>query len=90
MLEAWKAGDGGAMHDLFRASLAEEPRAAPLYEALVTRRNAAMADVIDALTETWDRLFVVVGAGHLVGDNGVVGLLKRRGYDAEQLPARGR
>jgi uncharacterized protein YbaP (TraB family) len=89
MLEAWRAGDGATMHSLFRESLAASPEAAPLYDALVTRRNAAMADAIDALIDDWNRLFVVIGAGHLAGDGGVVALLERRGWTAEQVPASG-
>ena len=90
LIAAWKAGDDAAMDDLFHASFVDEPRAEPLYEALVTRRNESMADAVDALVDSWNRLFVVVGAGHLVGDGGVVALLERRGYKAEQIPARGR
>jgi len=90
MLDAWNAGDGEAMHDLFRESFADNPQAAPLYDALISRRNATMADAVDALADKWDRLFVVVGAGHLAGDDGVVSLLERRGFRAEQVPARGR
>jgi uncharacterized protein YbaP (TraB family) len=89
MVEAWKAGDGDAMHGLFRESLAADPEAAPLYDALVTRRNATMADAVDALLEEWNRLFVVIGAGHLPGADGVVALLERRGYSATQVPASG-
>jgi uncharacterized protein YbaP (TraB family) len=29
--------------------------------------------------------FVIVGAGHLVGDRGIVEILKRKGYLVEQL-----
>jgi uncharacterized protein YbaP (TraB family) len=90
MVDAWKTGDGDAMLRLFRESLADDPQAAPLYDALVSRRNAAMADAVDAFVEAWDRLFVVVGAGHLVGGDGIVALLERRGYRAEQVPVRGR
>jgi uncharacterized protein YbaP (TraB family) len=90
LVGAWKAGDAAAMHEVSRAPFTEDPRREPLYDAMFTRRNAAMAEAIDALTETWDRLFVVIGAGHLVGDDGVVALLERRGYSAEQIPARGR
>jgi hypothetical protein len=90
MVEAWKTGDAATLHALIREPFAADQRTAPIYDALFTRRNAAMADGVDALLEKWNRLFVVVGAGHLVGDDGVVALLERRGYSAEQVPARGR
>ena len=90
MLAAWRAGDGAAMDGLIRESLSDEGRTAPLYDALISRRNAAMAEAIDALADRWDRLFVVVGAGHLVGDDGLVAILERRGYSVTQVAARRR
>jgi uncharacterized protein len=90
MIDAWKSGDGASLHELVYQSFTDDPRGAPLYDALFKQRNEAMADGVDALLETWNHLFVVVGAGHLVGDDGVVALLERRGYRAEQVPARGR
>jgi hypothetical protein len=32
-----------------------------------------------------DREFVLVGAGHLVGDDSVIALLKAKGYKVEQM-----
>jgi len=32
-----------------------------------------------------DTHFVVVGAGHLVGEEGIISLLSKRGYFLEQL-----
>jgi uncharacterized protein YbaP (TraB family) len=90
MLAAWRAGDGEAMDGLIRESLSDQGRTAPLYEALISRRNAAMAEAIDALSDRWDRLFVVVGAGHLVGDDGLVALLEKRGYGVTQVAKKDR
>ena len=44
-----------------------------------------MADEIESFLDTGYSYFVVVGAGHLVGNKGIVELLKSRGYSVAQL-----
>ena len=54
-----------------------------VYEALFYRRNVDMARKIEDLLKTGEIQFVVVGAGHLVGDRGIVELLEKN-YSVEQ------
>jgi uncharacterized protein YbaP (TraB family) len=44
-----------------------------------------MADAIAHCLESTDRCFMVVGAAHLVGKEGVVALLGKRGIDVRQM-----
>jgi uncharacterized protein YbaP (TraB family) len=44
-----------------------------------------MADAADHCLKNNERCFIVVGAGHLVGKDGVVRLLQARGFKVEQL-----
>jgi hypothetical protein len=85
IVAAWKAGDAAAVYEIARAPFVEDPRREPLFEALFTRRNAGMADAVDGLLDQWNRLFVVVGAAHLAGPDGVPALLEARGYQVEQI-----
>ena len=41
-----------------------------------------MASKIEGYLKTKETYFVVVGAGHLVGDKGIIKMLKERGYSA--------
>jgi uncharacterized protein YbaP (TraB family) len=43
-----------------------------------------MADKIDRYLTQNSVYFVVVGAGHLIGDQGIVKLLEKRGYKVTQ------
>lgn len=83
MLAAWQSGDVAAMEQqLTQGVVTEDDRA--LYAKFMTDRNAAMADGVEKRLRTGRTTFVVVGAGHLVGDDGLVELLRARGYRVEQ------
>jgi uncharacterized protein YbaP (TraB family) len=55
-----------------------------LYEELFVARNK---DWIPKLEKHFEngRTFVAVGAGHLLGDNSVVAMLKAAGYEVEPI-----
>ena len=44
-----------------------------------------MASKIEDFLKTTETLFVIVGAGHLVGEKGIVEILKAKGYVVEQM-----
>ncbi len=47
--------------------------------ALIDKRNLKWMEKLPVLMET-SPVFVAVGAGHLVGENGLVSLLRKQGY----------
>ncbi len=55
-------------------------------DALFTRRNAAWLPQLDRLFAGPGDHFVAVGAGHLLGSDGLVTLLQGRGYDVTPCP----
>ena len=83
--DAWRAGDAAQLNRLL---LTEERQRHPefelLYEKLFDERNHAMTAKIAGLLGGSGRYFVVVGAGHLVGEEGIISLLERRGFPARQ------
>ena len=81
---AWKSGNAPLMENLVFASLKDDPKMEPVYEKMFFLRNAEMADNIARMAARGETIFVVVGAGHLVGDRGVVQLLKNKGYSITQ------
>ncbi len=85
MVAAWQAGDTAAMEELVYGELRDHPEFRPLYEKLYVARNYQMIDRIEDLHQQHDRIFVVVGAAHLVGEEGLVALFKNRGYTIRQL-----
>jgi uncharacterized protein len=82
MIGAWRT----ANLDVLDRELREEFRDAPkLYEALLVERNKNWIPKILALQNSKDDYLVVVGALHLVGTDGVIKLLEKRGVKLERL-----
>ncbi len=82
VIAAWRAGDANKL----AALLGDEYKSFPtLYRALVTERNKRWVPQIEKLLRGKENYFVVVGALHLVGDGGLLDLMRRDGFKAEQL-----
>lgn len=62
---------------LYLATVSAMPATAR--KALITDRNQIMADRLDSLIKK-QSVFIAVGAAHLGGEEGVVNLLRRKGY----------
>ena len=56
-----------------------------LYRKMVTDRNRAWLQPIEGYLAGDRDVMVVVGSMHLVGDDGLVTLLRRKGYTVSQL-----
>jgi uncharacterized protein YbaP (TraB family) len=48
-------------------------------------RNNLMIDKVDAYLKTGEVYFVAVGAGHVVGNNGIITVLKQKGYSIRRI-----
>ena len=73
-LAAWDTdAEDMRMHDRNRA-------------ALYTARNAAWLPQLDARLQELGDHFIAVGAGHLLGPDGLVALLRTRGYQVDPCP----
>lgn len=84
LFSSWKNGDAEAMEKLFLLAMQDDAGLEDLYDDLVTRRNRKMAEKIEAFLGTERDYFVVVGAGHVVGREGIIDLLEKRGYKVVQ------
>lgn len=85
LVEAWKSGNARAVEGFMTKSITDEKRFYPIYEKLITIRNRNMVSKIENYLQSKETYFIVVGAGHLTGTNGIIQLLKDRGYAVEQL-----
>ncbi len=82
VIVAWRNGDAGRLAQL----LGDEYKSFPaLYRMLVSDRNKRWLPQIEKLLQDRQDFFVVVGALHLVGDGGLLELVRREGYHPEQL-----
>ncbi len=82
LMDAWKAGDAPTVERIVLAALKQEPQ---LYQRLLVDRNRAWIPKLEALFARKGHAFVVVGAAHLVGPDGLVAMLKTKGYTVEQM-----
>lgn len=82
LIDAWRHGDIGFLEDTMLAEMRKYPE---LYKTLVVDRNEAWVEKIKSLTSAEDDYLVVVGALHLVGEDGVPTLLSEIGISADQL-----
>jgi uncharacterized protein YbaP (TraB family) len=82
MTSAWKSGDANALSKLLLDQNNEKNavRFKPLMEAMFYQRNRRMAEKIDDWLQEGGRYFIVVGSGHLVGEDNLIDLLRQKGY----------
>lgn len=85
LVRVWKTGDVRGLESLLSRSATNDRGMSSIYEKLFHVRNAEMTRKIEAYLKTRETHFVVVGAGHLVGERGIVQTLRRKGYTVEQL-----
>jgi uncharacterized protein YbaP (TraB family) len=82
VVTAWRSGDAAKM----AALLSDEYKTFPnLYRLLVSDRNKRWVPQIEKLLHGNQDYFVVVGALHLVGDGGLLELMRHDGYKPETL-----
>ena len=55
------------------------------YEKLVYERNRNMAEKIEAYLKTKRTYLVIIGAAHLVGEKGIIEILRGKGYRVVQF-----
>ncbi len=83
LTRAWEGGDEAALTALV---IDETRREYPeLYDAIFVRRNNAWMQVIANELNGAGVDFVAVGAGHLLGAEGLVAQLRARGYTVERV-----
>jgi uncharacterized protein YbaP (TraB family) len=81
MVQAWKTGDVGGMEKLLLAAMRDYPE---IRRKVIDGRHRHWLPQIEDLLARGENALVVVGAAHLVGANGLIELLKGRGYRVEQ------
>ena len=85
IINAWLNGDIEQMEQLFNENTKETPAAVALYKKLLDDRNVKMAEKIEGYLNSGKKHFIVAGAAHMVGEKGIVQLLKNKGIKIKQL-----
>lgn len=83
MVTLWLRGDDlGIASETNRGFLADRG----LHQALLTNRNRAWADQLDAMLNKGAKPFVAVGAAHLAGSDSLQRLMMARGWQIKRVP----
>jgi uncharacterized protein len=81
IVQAWKSGDVGAVERHLLVGMRDYPE---IHRKVIDERNQRWLPQIENLLSGGENALIVVGAAHLVGKNGIIELLKDRGYRVEQ------
>jgi hypothetical protein len=81
MIRYWETGEGDKLAQMLDKGLKES---AAIYKRLVTDRNRNWIPKIEELARGDKNAIIIVGAGHLVGKEGLVESLKKDGFKVTQ------
>ena len=81
---SWKEGDAKTIEKMFLLRMKDDISLNEIYDALITKRNYKMTEKVQGFLKTDKDYFVVVGAGHVIGKEGIVDILQKRGYKVDQ------
>ncbi|MDE1461884.1 TraB/GumN family protein [Spartinivicinus poritis] len=86
MIDAWKRGDDEVLFNfMYNDQINKYPQFKPVMDKLLLKRNIKMAKSIEDMLNKKGIFFVVVGAAHYIGEDGIIELLKQTGYSAKRL-----
>jgi uncharacterized protein len=71
-----------ALEALLLSGMREYPG---VHQTLIVDRNRRWLPQIEKMIEQGESTLIAVGAAHLIGKDGVIELLKARGYTVEQM-----
>lgn len=82
--EAWRTGD---MNTFAQSAYVEDMKKLfpKVYQTILVKRNNNWLKLLPKLIGNDEKEFVLVGTMHMVGEEGLLAQLKRRGYTVEQL-----
>jgi uncharacterized protein YbaP (TraB family) len=81
LIDGWRNGDAEALQKLLNHAMADAPA---IFKRLVTDRNRQWVPKIQEWCRGDQSVIVIVGAGHLVGPEGVVEMLRKQGLKVVQ------
>ena len=83
MLDSWRSGDTTRLEVLFVQPMKD--RFEPIYQSLLVERNQNWMHKLQELMKTPETELVLVGTAHMIGQDGLLSLLAKKGYRISQL-----
>lgn len=85
LITAWLSGDDAAFEQAFDAQAGASAESQAFMRALIDERNVGMVNKIADYLQGQGSYFVLVGAGHYIGDNSIIKLLEHRGIQGQRI-----
>jgi uncharacterized protein YbaP (TraB family) len=83
ILQAWRSGDRKQLDAIFISDMKQDfPE---VYGQLLAQRNSNWLPMIHNMFEEPGTEYVLVGAAHLIGPDGLLQRLEKQGYDVAQV-----
>jgi uncharacterized protein YbaP (TraB family) len=82
---AWRTGDVAALEDIDQQMLKEYPEFKPAFESAFERPAAALAEELGNLVKASRTPFAMIPCGYLIGEKGMVRVLRDRNFEVEQM-----
>ncbi len=79
---AWASGNEDKLDEVLVQGMKSTPE---MYQALLVDRNNKWLPKIEGFIKNGKTTFIAVGAGHLVGKDSVIALLRSKGYKVEKI-----
>lgn len=82
LIDLYLKGDLIALDKFMKANMSMQEG---LYDEVITKRNVRMTQKLDSILKSKTTFFCAVGAGHLGGSNGIINLLRSKGYKVRMV-----
>lgn len=82
LIDGWKSQDMKKLEELTMKG-SDDPSQKDYFDKFYFIRNLAMTEKIENYLDQNEDYFVIVGSGHLVGEKGILSLLKKAGYSVK-------
>lgn len=85
MVNAYRAGDATTMARVINEEFGNTPEGLSARKRVFDDRHPPMADAIDGYFKQADKHFVVIGVGHMVGENNLLEALTKKGVSVKRV-----
>ena len=85
MLVAYRAGDGPSLYKVVNEEFGDSKEGLLAKQRIFDNRHPPMAERIDAYFKSPEKHFVVIGVGHMFGDNNLLEALGKRGIAIKRV-----
>lgn len=85
MATDWQEGDVEQLEKTLIDPFQENPQTKKLFRHIFIDRNDRMTEAVVRFLAEGQTVFFTVGAGHMLGEHGIVAQLKRKGFDVTRV-----